>query len=292
MPVDVEVVGVRRRAAVLEHVHPPGVVRADAHVVGHHVEQLAHAVLRAAPSRSARSPPSPPISGLISSWPPRRSRACCPARARRYRRAIDMADAEPRAGTAGSRTRVVEVEVAMELQAVGRARHDRARAAPAPARRGRSARRRAAIDAKRGSLACASSASGRRCAASSGCSSTVPGRLAWSSQAERRLRAAPASAAALRAAAKRVHRLGELGASCAAPRRGAARCLRAAGRRARARAAGARAPAPGRRAAARRSRLVREEAERAGARRGRGRSTSRRASAGRACSPRRARARG
>jgi hypothetical protein len=45
VPVDVEIRRVHRARAVLEHVHPPGVRRADAHVVGHEVEELSHAVL-------------------------------------------------------------------------------------------------------------------------------------------------------------------------------------------------------------------------------------------------------
>lgn len=45
LPVDVEVAGERRCAAVLQHVHPPRVVGAQhAHVIGHHVHQQAHAV--------------------------------------------------------------------------------------------------------------------------------------------------------------------------------------------------------------------------------------------------------
>ena len=45
LPVDVEIRGVDRGRAVLEHVHPPGVVRAhDAHVIGNHVENVPHGV--------------------------------------------------------------------------------------------------------------------------------------------------------------------------------------------------------------------------------------------------------
>ena len=44
-PVDVEEVGVARGVAVLEHVLPPDRVPADAHVVGHNVQQQAHAML-------------------------------------------------------------------------------------------------------------------------------------------------------------------------------------------------------------------------------------------------------
>ena len=44
-PVDVEVSGVLRGAAVLEHIEPPGVVAAhDAHVIGHDVGHLPHTV--------------------------------------------------------------------------------------------------------------------------------------------------------------------------------------------------------------------------------------------------------
>jgi hypothetical protein len=44
-PLDVEIPGVGGRLAVLEDVHPPGVVGAhDAHVIRHHVQDLAHAV--------------------------------------------------------------------------------------------------------------------------------------------------------------------------------------------------------------------------------------------------------
>src|SRR4051812_39392879 len=44
-PVDVEERRVGRGAAVLQHVVPQGVVAADAHVVGHDIEELAHAVV-------------------------------------------------------------------------------------------------------------------------------------------------------------------------------------------------------------------------------------------------------
>ena len=41
MPVDIEESGVRRVLTPLEHVHPPGVVGADAHVVRHDVDDQA-----------------------------------------------------------------------------------------------------------------------------------------------------------------------------------------------------------------------------------------------------------
>jgi hypothetical protein len=44
VPVDVEVSGVRRAGTVFEHVHPPGIVGAGRHVVGHDVQKQSHAV--------------------------------------------------------------------------------------------------------------------------------------------------------------------------------------------------------------------------------------------------------
>ena len=79
-PVDVEVAGVRRGAAVLEHVEPPRVVAAhDAHVIGHDVEHLAHAVRAQARRRSASKSSSLPSSGLSGRDRRCRSRACCRA---------------------------------------------------------------------------------------------------------------------------------------------------------------------------------------------------------------------
>ena len=47
VPLDIEEARARRRAAVLEHVRPPRVAASrDAHVVGHHVHELAHAMAR------------------------------------------------------------------------------------------------------------------------------------------------------------------------------------------------------------------------------------------------------
>ena len=55
LPVDVEVGGVRRAGAVLQHVGPPGVLAGrGAHVIGHDVEDLAHRRGRAGPRPCAR----------------------------------------------------------------------------------------------------------------------------------------------------------------------------------------------------------------------------------------------
>ena len=45
LPVDVKESGKQRCLAVFEHIHPPGVVRThDAHMVGHDIQDLPHAV--------------------------------------------------------------------------------------------------------------------------------------------------------------------------------------------------------------------------------------------------------
>ncbi len=78
VPVDVEIAGVGRGLAVLQHVHPPGVVGAhDAHVVRHHVEQLTH-VLRAQRGDEALEALAPAELGVdLRCGRRRRSRARC-----------------------------------------------------------------------------------------------------------------------------------------------------------------------------------------------------------------------
>ena len=182
IPVDVEEPGVVGRRAVLQHIEPPDVVGAHhAHVVRHHVQDLAHAVrlervderfevLAASDLRVERVVVDDVVAVLA-------------ARARlEVRRAVDVADAQ--AGEVGHELcRLVEAEIAVELQAIGCAWNDRAHTLPraplaAAARRARPrACARASVSAvKRGSSGQSSSES-VSFRHQFGCWSVVPGEV-------------------------------------------------------------------------------------------------------------------
>jgi hypothetical protein len=121
VPVDVEVARVARGHAVLEHVGPPGVVVAQhPHVIGHQVDQLAHAVglqrLRQALERGQAAELG--IDLVVGHDVVAVHAAGAGAV---DRRAVDVADAQPRevGHDAGG---VVEAEAAVQLQPVGGAR--------------------------------------------------------------------------------------------------------------------------------------------------------------------------
>jgi hypothetical protein len=185
LPVDVEVLRVERGRAVLQHVHPPGVVGAEhAHVVGHHVQQLAHAVRaqRRDEAREAFLAAQLGVDLVVR----HHVVAVHAARARALDgRAVHVAHAQ--LGQVGQHAnRVVEAEVLVELQAVGGARHARLHA-PAAARalrartrrRGRTARRCAEKPCMR-SLSASARTRPAACAASWAARSPVPGMLACS----------------------------------------------------------------------------------------------------------------
>ena len=178
-----------RRRAVLEHVHPPRVVGAHARPcdwaprrqiwpMPWRFERRDEAleVVAAADLRIERA-----VVDDVVAVQAARSRA-------QVRRAVDVADAE-RGEVGHQRGRRRRSEVAVQLQPVGRAR-DRAAPAPAPAAAAGLRPRRAPARAprERGERARRPGQSlerqRRACAASSGCSSVVPGRLAWSPHAE------------------------------------------------------------------------------------------------------------
>ena len=105
VPVDVEGLGVRRLAAVPQHVPPPGVLRRrrDPDVVGHDVDQHAHAE----PARLLESAASPwlrPGSRRRGRTRRRRSRACSPAPPRAAGK-VDPVDAEVLQVRQGARPR-------------------------------------------------------------------------------------------------------------------------------------------------------------------------------------------
>ena len=80
LPVDVEVGGVGRAGAVLQHVVPPGVLGGrGAHVVGHGVENLAHRRGRAGPRPSPGSRSRCPTRGSVGRNRRWHSRACFPS---------------------------------------------------------------------------------------------------------------------------------------------------------------------------------------------------------------------
>ncbi len=128
LPVDVEVLREVRRLAVLQHVEPPRVVGAQhTHVVGHHVEELTEPVLPqgADEAREALGPADLRIDLVV-----RHHVVAVHAAGPRAldRRAIHMAHAQLRQVREDAH-RIVEAEVLVELQAVGRPRHTRLHAA-------------------------------------------------------------------------------------------------------------------------------------------------------------------
>jgi len=129
-PVDVEELAVDRGRPVLEHVHPPGVVGAHhPHVVGDHVENLAHAVRlqRCAEALEALRAAEVRIERVVVDDVVAVRAVGAGAQAGR---AVNVAHAEH--GEVGHELRGVrEREVGIELQAIGRARNPRAaRVAP------------------------------------------------------------------------------------------------------------------------------------------------------------------
>ena len=121
LPVDVEEGRIGADRAPFEHVQPPGIVGTDAHVVGHEVEQQAHAVLVQGLDqrlelglRAELRVEVVEVDDVV---------AVGRARPRRgQRRGVEMADAEP--GEVGhDLARRREAEARVELQAVGGAGH-------------------------------------------------------------------------------------------------------------------------------------------------------------------------
>ena len=135
-PVDVEESGVPRGRSVLQHVEPPRVVGAhDPHVIGHHVDHEAHAVLVQGRDQPVESLAAAElgieravVDDVVAVHAPR-------ARAQ-HRRAVEVADAEAREVGHDAR-RIGECELAMELNAIGCARDPRQ--GRRPRRRGRGA---------------------------------------------------------------------------------------------------------------------------------------------------------
>ena len=133
--VDVEVMGIPAGAATAQHVPPPGVRPADAHVVGHDVEDQAEPVLVERPVEQHEAF----LAAELGIEPGRiddivavgRSRRC-----RERRRQINVAHPQsPQIGRQGRRAR--EIHVAAELQSVGGAwrgghRVSHARSGPRP----------------------------------------------------------------------------------------------------------------------------------------------------------------
>ncbi len=138
-PVDIEEAGVHRGLAVLEHVHPPGVVAAeDAHVVRHEIEDVPHAVARAARRQAleVRGAADLRVERVVVDDVV--AVRAAGARAK-VRRAVQVADAE-RGQVGHERGGIGEGEAGVELQAIGGARDLRARA-PRRRCRGASSRR-------------------------------------------------------------------------------------------------------------------------------------------------------
>ena len=126
LPVDVEEVGVGGSRSILQHIEPPRIVGAhDAHVVGHHVEDMSHAVL-AQPLdealeifRAADLGVERVVIDDVVAVRAARPRA-------EIRRAIHVAHAETRQ-IRDERGRIGKSEAAVQLQAIGAARNAHAR---------------------------------------------------------------------------------------------------------------------------------------------------------------------
>ena len=135
-PVDVEEPGVTRGRAVLQHVEPPGVVGAhDPHVVGHHVDHEAHAVGMQRRDESVESLPAAEL-GVERAVVDDVVAVRAPGARPQDRGAIEVTDAEAREVGDDAR-RIAEREVAVELNAISRARDPRQ--GLRPRRRGRGA---------------------------------------------------------------------------------------------------------------------------------------------------------
>ena len=124
MPLDVKVLCVGRGWPVFQHVHPPGVVGAEhAHVVGHHVEQQSQAVFaqRSAEALEALGTTELRVDLVVRDnvVAVHAARTCA-----QDRRAVHVAHPEARKVRQNLR-RVVEGEILVELQPVGRARYAR-----------------------------------------------------------------------------------------------------------------------------------------------------------------------
>ena len=129
MPVDVEVAGVCRRRAVLEHVEPPSVVGPhDAHVVRHHVKDEPEAMRaeRGDEVLEARAAAELRVDRAVVDDVVAVGAAGTRAQ---DRRAVEVAHAEPREVRRETR-RIGEGEGAVELDAVRRARDAGGRGAP------------------------------------------------------------------------------------------------------------------------------------------------------------------
>jgi hypothetical protein len=121
-PVDVEEVGTAGHRAVLQDVHPPSVAHvADAHVVGHHVHQQAHAALQQRLAHMVQirlaaqlGVDARVVADVVAVHAARSGR--------QNRRQVQVADAQP-GQVVHQRRRLREGERAVELQAVRRQRH-------------------------------------------------------------------------------------------------------------------------------------------------------------------------
>jgi len=125
-PIDIEERRVRGRRPVLHHVHPPQIVCPhDRHVIGHDVAQVAHAMPRKRGHESLEIRDAanfrvehPVVDDVVAVAAPR-------ARTK-VGRAVDMAHAESRE-IRNERGHVVEAEIGVELDPVGRPRDRRER---------------------------------------------------------------------------------------------------------------------------------------------------------------------
>jgi hypothetical protein len=123
VPVDVEERGVGAVRPPFQHVQPPRVVRAHAHVVGHEVEQEPHVVrLQLGDQRL-----EPRLVAELGIEAIEVDHVIAVGRAgprHGERRGVEMAHAE-RGQVRHDAARIVEPEVPVELEPIGRARHVR-----------------------------------------------------------------------------------------------------------------------------------------------------------------------
>ncbi len=123
LPVDVEELRERARLAPLEHIEPPGVVGADAHVIGDEVEQQPHAVGVQGLDQGLEIGLGAELRVQVIEV----DDVVAVGRARPRggdRRGVDVTDAE-RSQVGDDGVRVGKAEVLVELQAVGGARQNR-----------------------------------------------------------------------------------------------------------------------------------------------------------------------